>query len=54
MPKSKYKGRGRILRTRTIKPTKGTYIHVRVMSKPGKRGGRTLAGKVHHIKRRRR
>ena len=43
-------GRGRVLRVRTIKPKPGTYIHVDVMSKKGPRGGRTVAGKVHHVK----
>lgn len=40
------KGRGRVVKIRTIKPKKGKYIHVRVMSKKGPRGGRTLAGGV--------
>lgn len=38
--------RGRVLRIRTKKlgPTK--YLRIYVVQKPGKRGGRTLAGEV--------
>jgi len=50
MPRAKKRGRGRVLRIRTIKPNKGTYIHIDVMSKKGPRGGRTIAGPVHHKK----
>ena len=48
------RGRGRVLRTRTKKLGKGKYIHVEVMSKKGPRGGRTVAGPVHRVKRRKR
>ena len=46
----KVKGRGKVLRIRTIVPKKGRYSHVRVMSKKGPRGGRTLAGGVQKTK----
>jgi len=45
-PGGKVKGRGEVLRIRTVKPKPKKYIHVRVMSKPGPRGGTTLAGGV--------
>ena len=44
------KGRGKVLRIRTIKPKPGKYIHVRVVSKKGPRGGRTIAGGVQTVK----
>jgi hypothetical protein len=47
----KVHGRGRVLRTRTINPKPGKYIHVDIMSKEGPRGGRTVAGPVHTKKR---
>ena len=50
-PGGKVKGRGRVLRIRTIVPKPGKYIHVRVMSKKGPRGGRTLASGVQTKKR---
>jgi hypothetical protein len=47
----KEKARGNIERIRTIKPTKETYIHVGVRKHgKGKRGGKTIAGKLHHKK----
>jgi len=52
MPKVKKKGRGKTLRTRTIHP-KGRpdkVIRVDVMSKPGPRGGKTIAGPVRTVK----
>lgn len=42
----KVKGRGTVTKIRTIVPKPGKYIHVRVMSKEGPRGGRTLASGV--------
>lgn len=42
-PGGKVKGRGTVQKIRTIK-SGGKYSHVRVMSKPGPRGGRTIAG----------
>jgi hypothetical protein len=50
MPRSAYRGRGRVLRYRTIVPKPGRYIHVAVVSKRGPRGGRTIAGRVHYKK----
>lgn len=53
-PGGKVKGRGKVVRIRTVK-VKGKprkYMHVRVMSKPGPRGGRTLAGAVQTKKKR--
>ena len=47
----KVKGRGKVTKIRTINPKPGKFIHVRVMSKAGKRGGRTLAGSVQTAKR---
>ena len=49
-PGGKVKGRGRVLRIRTITPKPGRYIHVRVMSKKGPKGGTTLAGGVQKTK----
>jgi len=31
---------------------KGGYIHIAVVKKKGKRGGKTIAGKVHKYKKR--
>lgn len=45
-PGGKVPGRGTVKKIRTIVPKKGKYIHVRVMSKKGPRGGRTIAGGV--------
>ena len=45
-PGGKVKGRGKVLRIRTKKLPGGKYTHIRVMSKKGSRGGRTLAGGV--------
>lgn len=53
MPKSAHRGRGKVLRTRTVK-VKGRpkkYMRVDVMSKKGPRGGRTIAGPVRTKKR---
>lgn len=44
-------GRGKVTKIRTINPKPGKFIHVRVMSKAGPRGGRTLAGGVQTAKR---
>ena len=49
-PGGRVKGRGKVLRIRTIKPKPNKYIHVRVMSKEGPRGGRTIAGGVQTVK----
>ncbi len=42
-PGGKVKGRGTVTAIRTIK-SGGKYSHVRVMSKAGPRGGKTIAG----------
>ena len=42
-PGGKVPGRGTVQSIRTIK-SGGKYAHVRVTSKPGPRGGRTIAG----------
>ena len=50
MPKVTH--RGKTLRVRTIHPPgrPDVYLHVDVKSKKGPRGGRTVAGRVHHKK----
>jgi len=53
-PEAKIKKRGGAKRWRTIVPKKGRYIHVAVTRKKGPRGGRTVAGKVHTKKARKR
>ena len=45
-PGGKVKGRGKVVRVRTKKLPGGKYMHIRVMSKKGPRGGKTLAGDV--------
>lgn len=52
-PGGKVSGRGIVKRIRTVVPKKGKYIHVRVMSKKGPRGGTTLAGAVQTKKKKR-
>lgn len=47
MPKAKYKGRGRVLRYRTLSLGKGKYTHVAVLSKSGPKGGKTMIGKIY-------
>lgn len=49
-PGGKVPGRGRVKRIRTIVPKKGRYVHVRVVSKKGPRGGTTIAGEVQKTK----
>ena len=53
-PGKKVPGRGKVKRIRTIVPKKGKYIHVRVVSKKGPRGGTTVAGGVQKKKKRKR
>jgi hypothetical protein len=55
MPEAMERARGRAIRYRTVCPhgkskghCRGPYIHVAVVRKSGKRGGHTVAGKVHH------
>ncbi len=50
MPEAKERRRGGVIRYRTIKPKPGRYIHIGVVRKKGPRGGRTVAGKVHKVK----
>lgn len=45
-PGGKVPGRGTVKKIRTIVPRPGKYIHVRVMSKKGPRGGKTIASGV--------
>ncbi|OHB57735.1 MAG: hypothetical protein A2173_03815 [Planctomycetes bacterium RBG_13_44_8b] len=45
-PGGKVPGRGTVKKIRTIVPKPGQYIHVRVMSKEGPRGGKTIASGV--------
>ena len=49
-PGKKVPGRGKVKRIRTIVPKKGRYIHIRVVSKKGPRGGTTVAGGVQKTK----
>ena len=49
-PGGKVPGRGTVKRIRTIVPKPGRYIHVRVTSKKGPRGGTTVAGAVQKTK----
>jgi len=39
----------KVVRWRTIKPRKDVYIHVAVLRKKGKRGGRTVAGHIRYV-----
>jgi hypothetical protein len=50
-PGKKVPGRGRVVKIRTVKPKSSRYIHVRVVTKKGKRGGKTVAGGVQKKKR---
>jgi len=45
-PGGKVPGRGTVTKIRTVVPKPGKYVHVRVMSKEGPRGGKTLASGV--------
>jgi len=54
MPEAEIARRGGALRYRTVCPhgktqghCKGPYIRIAVVRKPGKNGGRTVAGPVH-------
>jgi hypothetical protein len=44
--------RGGVRKVRTIKLKNGKYMHVYVMGRKGKRGGRTMAGEVQKKKNR--
>ena len=50
MPKKKVAKRGGSVRTRTIKPTKDTYMRCEVGKKTGPRGGKTVCGPVKRTK----
>ena len=50
MPKKEVRKRGGSIRTRTIKPTKDTYMRCDVVRKKGPRGGRTVCGPVKKVK----
>ena len=53
MPTAEERKRGGAIRYRTITVGKGRsrrYIHVAVVRKKGKRGGRTVAGAPHRYK----
>lgn len=45
-PGGKVPGRGKVTKIRTVVPKPGKYIHVRVVEKPGPRGGKTIASGV--------
>lgn len=46
MPEAEIAKRGGAVRWRTKDLPNGKYIHIAVVRKAGKRGGRTVAGKV--------
>lgn len=50
MPKKNYLNRGGVLRYRTLSLGKGKYAHLAIVRKAGKRGGRTMLGKIHKIR----
>jgi hypothetical protein len=53
MPRSLERARGGVIRYRT-KKVHGGFLHIAVVRKPGPRGGRTIAGPLHRLRRRRR
>jgi hypothetical protein len=48
MPETKIRRRGGAIRWRTKELPHGEYIHIAIVRTKGKRGGRTVAGKVRH------
>src|SRR5215469_5780683 len=48
VPEQEIASRGGAVKWRTVRLKGGRYIRVAVVRKKGKRGGRTVAGKVHH------
>lgn len=52
MPKAEERRRGGVIRHRTKKLSPTKYLHIAVVRKAGKQGGRTVAGKVHTKKKR--
>jgi hypothetical protein len=53
MPAAKIARRGGARKVRTIKLKDGRYLHVYVVRRKGPKGGRTVAGEVKRVKRRR-
>lgn len=47
MPEKEISARGGAVRWRTVKLPNGKYIHVAVVKRRGKRGGKTVAGRLH-------
>lgn len=45
MPERMKRGRGKVLKTRTVQAGKGKYMHCDVMENPGPSGGRTVCSK---------
>lgn len=52
MPEAEIKARGGAVRWRTIKRPDGSTIRVAVVRKAGPNGGHTVAGPVHHDRKR--
>lgn len=50
MPTRLEKRRGGVVRYRTKKIGKNKYLHIAVVRKRGKRGGKTIAGPIHSKK----
>lgn len=46
MPEKEIAKRGGAVRWRTKKLPNGKYVHIAIVRKPGKRGGKTVAGPV--------
>ena len=54
MPRLRYRKRGGVLRYRTIKLGKRRYAHLAIVRRSGRRGGRTIIGKIRYSKRKHR
>ena len=50
MPEAEIRKRGGAIRYRTKKLPGGKYVHIAITRKKGPRGGRTVAGPVHTVK----
>jgi hypothetical protein len=50
MPTKEEKRRGGVIRYRTKKLGKNKYVHIAVVRKKGKRGGKTIAGPIRQKK----
>jgi hypothetical protein len=46
IPETEIRRRGGVVRYRTKKLPNGKYVHIAVVRKKGKRGGKTVAGPV--------